>query len=64
MYGFHMSTFGRPFKWFVADGFDQGKFKGVDLDEKKKKSRVHAWLSRRAREARQRVAALRGRAAR
>jgi hypothetical protein len=64
MYGFHMSSFGRPFKWFVAEGFDVGKFKGVDLDEKKKKSRVHAWLSRRARDARARVAALRGRATR
>jgi hypothetical protein len=61
MYGFHMSTFGRPFKWYVAESFDAGKFKGVDLAEKKKKSRVHAWLSQRAREARARVAALRGR---
>jgi hypothetical protein len=61
MYGFHMSTFGTPFKWWVADGFESGKFKGVDLRAKKKKSRPRAWLSDRAREVRSWIR--RGRAA-
>jgi hypothetical protein len=47
MYGFYFRTFGTPFRWFRADGFGSGKFKGVDLA--RRPGRVKRWLARLAR---------------
>lgn len=33
MYGYHMNTYGIPFKYYKAEGVGSGKFKGVDLNK-------------------------------
>jgi hypothetical protein len=47
VYGYYQKTFGRPYRWFDAGTFAEGRFKGVDLG--RRPGRLERWLARFAR---------------
>lgn len=45
MYGYYWNTYGIPFKYYKAEGFGCGKFKGIDLDRPGTNQRIVRYLT-------------------